>query len=190
MRIYQTELAKKGMRMAEKDKSGNLMREIRIDKVVLNVGCAGDKDVIERATKLLEMLTEGKKTVVTKSHKRSTFGLTKGRPTGVKLTLRGQAAFDVLKLTFAGVENRIKSSSFNDQGNFNFGVKEYIELPGIKYRHDIGMMGFDVTVSLERRGFSVKKRHVQKRKIHESHKIKKEESIEWVKKNFGVDVVE
>ena len=93
-------------------------------------------------------------------------------------------------MTFAGVENRIKGSSFNNQGNFNFGVKEYIELPGIKYRHDIGMMGFDVTVSLERKGFGVKRRHVQKRKIPSRHKIKKEESIEWVKENFGVDVVE
>ena len=113
--------------MAEKkedNKEGNKMREVRLDKVVLNIGCAGDKDAIERATKLLDMITEGKKPVITTSKRRSTFGIAKARPVGVKVTLRGKDAMDVLKVSFAGVENRLKASSFNDQGNFNFGVKE------------------------------------------------------------------
>lgn len=176
---------------AKERKAGeNPMRAIMLEKVVLNIGCGGDEGTIERAKKLLSMLTGDKKTVVTLSKHRSTFGVAKGKPVGVKVTIRGKHAMDMIKTSFAGADNRIKASQFNDQGNFNFGVKEYIELPGVKYRHDIGMMGFDVTVSLKRAGFSIKDRHVQKGKIPSSHKIKVEESVKWVKDNFGVEVVE
>jgi large subunit ribosomal protein L5 len=63
-------------------------------------------------------------------------------------------------------------------------------MPGIKYRHDIGMLGFDVTVNLERAGFRIKRRRVRKRKIPSRHKIKKEEAVEWVKNNFDVEIVD
>lgn len=171
-------------------KAANPMRAVRLEKVVINIGCAGETDAIERAKKLLVMLTDGRKPVVTLSKRRSTFGVAQHKPVGVKVTLRGKPAMDFLKLAFAGVDNKIKNSQFNDQGNFNFGVKEYIEMPGVKYKHDIGMFGFDVTVSLERAGFRIKRRRVQKRKIAARHKIKKEESIKWIKDNFGVDVIE
>jgi large subunit ribosomal protein L5 len=171
-------------------KTENPMREVKLEKVVVNIGCGGDADTIERAKKLIDMLTDGLKPVVTLSKRRSTFGIAKQKPVGVKITLTGKQAMDFLKMSFEGVENQIRSSQFTDEGNFNFGVKEYIELPGIKYRHDIGMFGFDVTVSLKRPGFRIRHRRVQKRKIPTQHKIKKEEAMKWVKENFEVDIVE
>jgi large subunit ribosomal protein L5 len=62
-------------------------------------------------------------------------------------------------------------------------------MPGVKYSYDVGMMGLDVAVSLERAGFSIRKRRIQQRKIPAKHKINKEESVEWVKKTFGVEIV-
>lgn len=168
----------------------NPMREVRLEKVVVNVGCGGDADAIERAKKLIDMLTDSRKPVTTLSKRRSTFGVPKKKPVGVKVTLKGKQAMDFLKMSFEGVENRINASSFTDDGNFNFGVKEYIEMPGIKYRHDIGMFGFDVTATLKRAGFRLKYRRIQKKKIPSRHKIKKEEAISWVKRNFGVEIVE
>jgi large subunit ribosomal protein L5 len=168
----------------------NPMREVKLEKVVVNIGCGGDGDSIERGKKLIDMLTDGRKPVVTLSKRRSTFGIAKQKPVGVKVTLKDKQAMDFLKMSFEGVENKIKASSFTDDGNFNFGVKEYIELPGVKYRHDIGMFGFDVTATLKRAGFRIKHRRVQKRKIPSGHKIKKEEAIAWVKKNFGVEIIE
>ena len=165
------------------------MRSIGIGKVTINIGCGGDEDAIERAKKLLTMLTNRKKSVVTLSKRRSTFGVAKGKPVGVKMTLRGNAAVQFLKLALGGVDNKLKKSQFDSEGNFSFGVREYIELPGIKYSHEIGMLGFDLAVSLERAGFRVSKRRVQKKRIPSKHKIKTEESIEWVKKNFGVDII-
>ncbi len=164
------------------------MRKIAIEKVTINMGCGDDEKLIERSKKLISMLT-GKTPVVTLSKKRSTFGVPKNKPIGVKATLRGNDAIEFLKLAFGGVENRIKDSQFDSEGNFSFGVKEYIEMPGIKYNHEIGMLGFDVAVTLKRAGFGISKRRIQKRKIPLNHKIKREESVDWVKKNFGVDIV-
>ena len=67
------------------------MREIKIEKITLNIGCGDDKVKIEKSKKLLEMLT-GKKPVITRSKKRSTFGVPKGKPLGVMVTLRKQDA--------------------------------------------------------------------------------------------------
>lgn len=167
----------------------NLMRAMRIEKVTLNIGCGGDKEEIEKAKMLLEYLTEGKP-VVTKSKRRSTFGMAKGNPVGVMITLRKKKAEEFLKKSLEAVENKLKASQFDKNGNFSFGIKEYIDIPNVKYNHEIGLLGLDVSVTLERPGFEIKRRRIQKRKIPSRHKIKREEGVNWVKSNFGVDVVE
>ena len=166
----------------------NPMRNIEIEKVTLNIGCGGDLEKIEKAVKLLEMIT-GRKPYVTKSKRRSTFGIARGKPVGVSLTLRGKEAVDFLKKALNAVENKLKESQFDENGNFSFGVKEYIDIKGVKYSHEIGMLGMDVCVTLKRKGYRIKHRKIQKRKIPKSHKISKEEAIEWAKKELGVDVV-
>jgi large subunit ribosomal protein L5 len=164
------------------------MQEIRIEKVTLNVGCGGDLQKIERAQKLLEKLT-GQKPIITKSRKRSTFGIARGKPVGVKVTLRKEKALNFLKLVLQAV-GKLKVSQFDEEGNLNIGIKEYIDLPGVKYSHEIGMLGFDVAVTLERPGFRVKRRKIMRRKIPSKIKIKKDEAIKWFKENFGVNIIE
>ena len=86
--------------------SENPMREIRIEKVTLNIGCGDNKEKIENAQKLLEKLTD-KRTVVTKSTRRSTFGVTKGKPLGVKVTLRKRNAEEFFN-SICNIDNCIK----------------------------------------------------------------------------------
>src|SRR3989338_3983660 len=165
------------------------MSEIKVEKITLNIGCGDDKVKIEKSKKLLEMLT-GKKSVITRSKKRSTFGVPKGKPLGVMVTLRKQDALEFLKKSLAGVENKLNKNKFDSSGNFSFGMREYIDMPGVKYSHDVGMMGFEVAVTLKRPGFRIKSRRIQQKQIPTKHKINMEESSEWVKKTFGVDLVE
>lgn len=167
----------------------NPMRAIKIEKVTLNIGCGGDAEKIEKATKLLEMLT-GRKTVITKSKRRSTFGISKGKPVGVMVTLRGEVAEDFFKRALYAVENKLKSSQFDDEGNFSFGVKEYIDIQGVKYSHQVGMMGLDVSVTLKRPGFRIKYRKIQKREIPRKHRINREEAMNWLKNRYGVEILE
>lgn len=167
----------------------NPMRSIRVEKVTLNIGCGDDMQKIEKATKLFEYLTE-RKPVITKSKRRSTFGVPKGKPLGVMVTLRKKVANEFLKKGLAAVENKLTKGQFDEQGNFSFGIREYIDIPGARYKHDIGMFGMDVSVSLERPGFRVKRRRIKKANISSKHKINKEDAVNWVKDTFGVEIVE
>ncbi len=164
----------------------NPMRQLRIEKVTLNIGCGDDKQKIEKAQRLLEKLTESK-SVITKSKKRSTFGIAKGRPLGVIVTLRKAKAEQFLDSVLKAVDKKVNQSQIDTAGNISFGVKEYIDLPNVKYSPEIGMLGMDVAVTLERPGYRVKKRRVRKAIIGKKHKIYKEDTINWLKQR-GVTV--
>lgn len=166
----------------------NPMQELKIEKVTLNIGAGDDKQKIEKSVKLLEMIT-GKKPVITKSKKRSTFGVPKGKPIGTMVTLRKKDAEEFLKKAFVAKENKISSKQFDKDGNFSFGVREYIDIPGVRYAHDIGMMGFDVAVTVERKGFRIKKRRARKAQIPRKQKISKDETAEWLKNKFGIEIL-
>jgi large subunit ribosomal protein L5 len=166
----------------------NPMREIRIEKVTLNMGCASDKNKLERAQKLLEKIT-GQKPIITRTIKRTTFGMARKKPIGVKVTLRKERAEKFLKGVLSAVDNELKENQINGD-NFSIGIKEYIDLPGTEYDPDVGMMGMDVSVTLERPGFRVKRRKMKRSKVGKKHLISKKETIEWLKKNFGVRISE
>jgi large subunit ribosomal protein L5 len=169
-------------------KKENPMKNIRIEKLTLNIGAGEAGPKLEKSQKLIEKIT-GKKIVVTSAHKRTTFGAAKGKHIGVKVALRGKEANEMVKKLLGGVENKISPSSFDTQGNFSFGIHEYINIPGVRYDPDIGIMGMDVCVTLERRGFRVKKRRI-KSKIGKTHKISREDSMEFAKKEFGIKITE
>ncbi len=159
----------------------NPMKEIKIEKLTINIGCGDDKNKIENAQKLLAKITEGK-SLVTVSKKRSTFGIAKGKPLGVKLTLRKEKAEEFFKNVVKAVDNKVKHSQIDSDGNISFGVKEYIDLPNIKYSPEIGMLGMDVAVTVERPGYHVKRRRIEKAIIGKKHRITREDTVNWLKK--------
>ncbi len=166
----------------------NPMREIRIEKVTVNIGVGEAGDKLEHAYALLQRIT-GKKPVKTFSKKRiPNWNIRPGLPIGVKVTLRGKEAEEMLKRLLAAVENKVSLSNFDDQGNLNFGITEYIHIPGVKYDPNIGVYGMDVSVTLERPGYHVKKRKYLKRKIGKKHVITKEEAAKFFEEKFGVEV--
>jgi large subunit ribosomal protein L5 len=165
----------------------NPMREIRLAKVTVNMGAGESGPKLEKAKKMMEVITE-KRVVLTYTKKRSTFGVPKNRPIGAKTTLRGNEAMVFLKRVLHAAENRLKQSQFDDNGNFSFGIQESIRIPGVKYDPDIGIVGLDVCVTLERPGYRVKRRALRPAKIGKAHVIKKEEAMEWAKKNLGVTI--
>lgn len=173
--------------MAEKKPISVVMRKIKLEKVTLNIGTGESGQKLEKAKKLMEKLTN-KKIVITKTHNRTTFGMAKGRPIGVKITLRKQDAAKFLKAAFHAVRNTLKAGNFDSTGNFSFGVDEYINMPIIKYDPEIGIMGLDVTVTLQRPGYRIKQRMNRPKKVGKKHTIKKEEAMEFVKKEWGIKI--
>ena len=163
------------------------MREIKIEKLTVNIGCGESGEKLEKARKLLAGLT-GKKIVTTKTSNRTTFGMAKGRPIGCKVTLRGKDAKEFLERVLEAVDKKIAKTVFDSSGNFSFGIKEHIDIPGVEYDPEIGIFGMDVTVTLERPGYRVKRKKIS-HKVGKKHIIKPEEAEEWVVKNYGVELI-
>ena len=138
--------------------------------------------------KLLNKITSAKP-VSRKTKKRiPTWGVRPGLEIGASVVLRGKKAEDTLGRLLNAVKNSIKSSSFDQYGNFSFGITEYLSIPNIEYDSAIGIIGLEVAVTLKRPGFRIKHRNIQKRKIPTSHRIKKEEAINFMKQKFNVSV--
>lgn len=154
------------------------------------MGMGGSGDKLKKALKLLGTVS-GKKPVLTKSYKRiPTWGVRPGLEIGSKVSVRGEEAKSLLKRLFVAKDNRIKPTSFDLNGNFSFGIKEYIDIPDVEYDPEIGIIGFEIAVTLERPGYRIKKRKYKKSKIGKKHIITKEESIDYVQNKFGITVGE
>lgn len=167
----------------------NPMKQIRIEKVTLNVGAGKDQRKLEKGMKLLKTLT-GIDPVKTFTKKRiPAWGLRPGLPIGCKLTLRKQPAKEILK-RLVEAKAELKESNFDSKGNISFGIHEYIDIPGIKYDPEIGVMGLQVCVTLERPGFRVKKRKARTSQVGKNHEITKEESIKFMEQEFNAKVGE
>ena len=120
--------------------------------------------------------------MVTKERTRNpTFKIRKGDDIGVKITLRKQTAFEVLKRCLESLDNSLSLKNFDATGNLSFGVKEYIDVPGMRYDPKIGMMGFDVCVTLAKPGYRVQRRRVAFSRLPRNHRVSKQEAIAFIK---------
>lgn len=166
------------------------MKDVRLEKITLNMGTGKDQAQLEKGLVVLKNIT-GIAPVKTFSKKRiPDWGVRPGLSIGCKITLRGKKAKELLARLLDAVSNTIKKGQFDDEGNVAFGIPEYIDITGVKYDPKIGVMGLEVCISLERSGFRIKRRSVKKRKIPRRHRITKEESMEYMKKEFGTKIGE
>lgn len=167
----------------------NPMRTIRLEKVVLNMGVGRSGDAINVAKTALEQISGQKPTVRNARMAQRSWDVRKGEPIGVSVTLRHTQATEMLKRLFESRGNEAKGRSFDDFGNYSFGIREHIDIPGVKYDPKIGILGLDVSVSLTRPGFGIRFRSRHKAHIGKHHTISKDEAKDYLAKNFGVDVV-
>lgn len=164
-------------------KTENIMRNIKMEKVVLSVG--GVADQLERGVKLLKLLT-GKKPAKIKSKKRiPSFGVRPGLEVGAVVTIR-DAKEELLKKLLSAVDNTLRKKQIGEN-SFSFGIKEYIEIPGTDYQRDIGILGIDVTVVFKRAGKRVRLRKIKRGKVPKRQIILKEEIIKFMEENFKTE---
>ena len=166
------------------------MRKIRIEKITLNIGAGKDEDKLKKGMKLLKNIT-GVEPLKTFTNKRiPTWALRPGLAIGCKLTLRGKKAEMLLKNLLEARDNILKVKQFDGQGNFSFGIAEYINIPQVDYDPEIKVMGLEVAVTLERPGFHISRRKKQKKRIPVRHRINTSEAMQFVKELIGVKIAE
>ncbi len=166
------------------------MREIRVEKVVVNVGVGEAGDKLGKAQKVLQLVTQQKPAQTTAHQSVRDWGVRRGQPIGTKVTLRGEQAEAFLKRALSIRNNRLPGYSFDPRGNFSFGVPDYTDFEGMKYDPEIGVFGMDISVSLQRPGFRVAKRKVRPHPVPMRHRITRAEGIAFIKAHFAVEVVE
>jgi len=164
------------------------MSLIYVDKVTLNIGMGQGGEPLQKAKALLEKVS-GKKAVLTKSKSRNpTWNLRPGEEIGSKVTLRGKDADAVLKRALESVDNRVSEKSFDKGGNVSFGIKEYIDFPGMKYDPEIGMLGFDVCVTLKKKGSRIALRRIAPRRLPAKQRVSADEARQFIAEKYGAKV--
>ena len=134
---------------------GNIMQVPRLSKIVLNSGvgkATQQASLIEGAQRDLEMLS-GQKPIITRAKKSiSTFKLREQVPIGVKVTLRGDRAWEFFDRLVSVSIPRIRDyrglsdKSFDGHGNYTFGVNDQLIFPELDYDKIDAPRGFDITI--------------------------------------------
>ena len=168
----------------------NPMKKSYLEKVVLNIGVGAGGEELERAATVLQTIS-GKPAIKTLSKKNvKEFNLRIGRPIGTMVTIRNREAETLLKKLFVVNNDRILRKSFDNYGNFGFGITEHITIPGIEYDNIIGIWGLDVVGRIVRPGMRVKYRRKGRAKVPKHHYVSRLEAQYFLKKNFGIKIVD
>ncbi len=174
--------------VTDKMEKRNKMQEMEIEKMVLN--CGGTDDKLDKSIKLLEKIT-GKKIQILQSKGRiPAFGISPGKKSGCKVTIRDKKQIkDLLRRFFAALDNHILKKQITEN-HCCFGIREYIEIPGLEYERDIGILGFEISLVFKRKGKRVKNKKIKQGKYPQRQRVTKQEINDYLIKNFELEISE
>jgi large subunit ribosomal protein L5 len=159
------------------------MRKVKVEKIVLSV--SGTADKLEKGLKIIERIT-GKKATRRSSRKRiPSLGVRPGLEVGAMVTIRGDEAVEMLRRLLHSVDNQLRRKQLTEN-SFTFGIKEYIEIPGMQYQRDIGIIGLDVSVSFVRAGRRVALKKIKAGRLPKKQAVSPEEIQEYLTNELGV----
>lgn len=174
--------------MSKIQKYMNIMQKPYVEKVVVNISVGKSGLPLQRAFNVLEQLTE-QKPIYRKAKKTvRDWGIRQNEPIACIVTLRGLKAKTLLKKAFGAVNKQLSKSCFDVHGNFSFGISEHIEIPGTRYDPQLGIVGMDVSVTIEKPGYRVKRRHRLKSKIGKKQRVRPEEAMKYVQEEYDIEV--
>jgi large subunit ribosomal protein L11e len=178
------------IKMVNPKKLENPMRELRVDKLVINCCVGSSGDPLTKACRVLQQLTATEENpdgqAVVTSRARLTirqFGIRRGERISAHVTIRGQKALDLLERGLRVREYELHESNFSDTGCFGFGIQEHIDL-GLKYDPATGIFGMDFVVVLKRRGARVARRRRCRSTVGPLQRVSKEDAIRFFQAQY------
>jgi large subunit ribosomal protein L5 len=167
----------------------NPMLKPRIEKVTVNMSVGQSGKPLEQAATILQQLTDQKPSRRQAKKTIREFGIRKGEAVACLVTLRNKKAEEFLRKALQAVDNKLSKYCFDRQGNFSFGIKEHIDIPGTKYVPELGIHGMDISVAIGRAGYRVKHRHRVKSRIGKDHLLTADEAVLFIKDEFDVEII-
>ncbi len=154
--------------------------------MTLNIGAGKNEDHLKKGLKLLEKLAPTAPVKTMTKKRIPGWGLRPGLAIGGKVTIRKNAGV-LLKRLLAAKRMTLSPQNFDHQGNFSFGIAEYIDIAGLEYDPELKILGLEAAVTLERPGFRIKRRKIKTAPIGKYHRLSQEEAIGFVRQ-LGVEV--
>jgi large subunit ribosomal protein L5 len=174
--------------MSDAEQTTHEMREPVLEKVVVHMGVGQGGEPLADAEGIIEEITGQQSVRTTAKRTVGEFGIRKGDPIGVKVTLRGDDAHEFLETALGLVD--VAARQFDDTGNLSFGVEDHTDFPSQEYNPNIGIYGLDVTTTIVRPGYRVAKRDKVTRSIPSNHRMTAEDAIAFLEANFELEVTE
>merc|ERR1711898_67261 len=144
----------------------NVMRKVMCDKLVINIAVGESGDRLTKAVRVLQELSNQTPVENFARYTVRTFGIRRNEKIACHVTIRGDAAMDL-------IERGLKITDYEISA---------------KHFPATGIYGMDFYVVLRRAGFNVAKKKAKRGRLGLSHLVTKDEAMEWVRQTFNADI--